>query len=227
MNTPQQNLLRELINTGVLKTPHIIAAFAAIDRAHFVPPERQAEAYHNIPLPISQGQTISQPLTVAFMLELLQPQYGDAILDVGSGSGWQTVLLAYIVSHAPPHSPAQKNPGKIFAVEVIPELAARAKGNLDHYRYLQDGIVTLYTMNASQGLPQQAPFDKIIAAASAPAIPDAWKKQLKPGGKIVAPVGHSIAALTKKSDTLFHQEEYPGFIFVPFVENHQLSTTLK
>ncbi|MCD6283661.1 protein-L-isoaspartate O-methyltransferase, partial [bacterium] len=92
-----ETLIQQLISEGYLKTPEIIKAFREIDRKDFVPSYLKKEAYINAPLPIGFGQTISQPLTVAFMLELLQPKRGDKILDIGSGSGWTTALLAYIV----------------------------------------------------------------------------------------------------------------------------------
>ena len=106
------NLVKELITNGALKTPRIIEAFRAIDRKDFVPEELQDEAYGNYPLQIGYGQTISQPNTVAFMLELLAPELGNKIIDVGSGSGWQTALLAHIVGPK----------GKIFGIELVPEL---------------------------------------------------------------------------------------------------------
>ena len=91
-------LIKELMAEGILKTPSIIEAFEKVDRKDFVPEELKDKAYLNTPLPIGYGQTISQPLTVAFMLELLQPQAGDKVLEIGSGSGWQTALLAHMVS---------------------------------------------------------------------------------------------------------------------------------
>lgn len=101
MNRDLKNLVEHLRNGGYLKTPKIIDAFLNIDRIDFVPENLKEDAYLNIPLPIGKGQTISQPLTVAFMLELLGPKYGDKILDVGAGSGWTSALLAYIVSLNP------------------------------------------------------------------------------------------------------------------------------
>src|SRR3989344_867492 len=111
MNT-LEGLIQELLSGGYLKTPRIIDAFRLIDRADFVLPEYKDEACGNYPLPIGEGQTISQPLTVAFMLELLNPQPGEKILDIGAGSGWQTALLAEIVGPK----------GQIVAIERIPKL---------------------------------------------------------------------------------------------------------
>lgn len=110
----KENLIQKIIDSGYLKSPHIIEAFLAIDRKDFVVSGYQDETYLNTPLSIGFGQTISQPLTVAFILELLRPQAGEKILDIGSGSGWTTALLAYIVS--------QKKKGKVIAIERIPEL---------------------------------------------------------------------------------------------------------
>src|SRR3989344_7686174 len=100
-NMEYENLIDSLIKDGYLKTPEIIEAFKAIDRANFVSNELKGDAYLNVPLSIGFGQTISQPLTVAFMLELLQPKKGEKILDVGAGSGWTIALLAFIVGDPP------------------------------------------------------------------------------------------------------------------------------
>jgi len=112
-----QQLIQNLIDNGSLKTPEIIAAFQKIDRGDFVPDEVKNLAYENMALPIGWGQTISQPQVVAFMLELLQPQKGEKILDVGSGSGWQTALLASIVGDT----------GNVTAIASIPEVFAFGK----------------------------------------------------------------------------------------------------
>jgi len=118
-----ESLISELIEQGYLKTPRIIRAFKKIDRADFVLPEFKNSAYLNVPLPIGHGQTISQPLTVAFMFELLQPEVGDKILDIGSGSGWTTALLAEIMSKM----------GKVFSIEIVPELCEFGEGNVRKY----------------------------------------------------------------------------------------------
>ena len=226
-----ENLITGLIKEGYLQTPEIIKAFRAIKRRDFVLQDLLSQANENIPLPIGWGQTISQPLTVAFMLELLQPQSGDKVLDIGAGSGWQSALLAYIVGGRSNGQiiekefgksiMAEKRPkakGKVFAIEVIPELVAFAKRNIDKYNFIEKGIIELIYADANDGLEKEAPFDKIIAAASAGKIPQVWKDQLKINGRLVAPVQSSIWLLIKKSETEFEEKEYPGFAFVPLAK---------
>ncbi|MBI5817284.1 MAG: protein-L-isoaspartate O-methyltransferase [Candidatus Yonathbacteria bacterium] len=214
-----EKLIQELLDFGALKTPNIIAAFRAIDRKDFVLTEYTHEAYENYPLPTGFGQTISQPYTVAFMLELLQPDAGEKILDVGSGSGWQTAMLSYIVSRSHTHANKPTPSGKIFAIDIIPELKELGEKNISKYNFVKNGVVSFIATNAKDGLPKEAPFDKIIAAAAlGDEVPQSWKDQLKIGGRVVTPVRDSIILLTKKSETEFEQQEFPGFAFVPFVK---------
>jgi protein-L-isoaspartate(D-aspartate) O-methyltransferase len=213
-----KDLIQELIEEEVLKSPRIIAAFQHIDRADFVPDNLKDQAYINAPLPIGHGQTISQPLTVAFMLELLEPEAGQKILDIGSGSGWQTALLADIVSDN------VEKPGHVFALELIPELHEQSIKNISKYNFISKDIATMLCANAEDGLPKGAPFDRIIAGAATKHIPSTWKKQLQPGGILVVPIGTKIQKLKKVSDSEFVGEEYPGFAFVPFIHNGDSST---
>lgn len=210
-----------LIKQGVLKTPVIIEAFKKIDRADFVLPELKEQAYVNEPMSIGMGQTISQPYTVAFMIELLQPKTGDKIFEIGFGSGWQTAILAEIVGKS----------GKVFAVEIIPELFRFGRKNIDKYNFIKKGIVKTIGGDATGGLKRHTPFDRIIAAASGEKIPAAWLKELKIGGQLVVPVKESIWLYIKKSSPAkiskrnlggqaeFEKKEFPGFIFVPLVNN--------
>jgi len=204
----KKQLLKELQKASMLKTPKIKKAFELIDRADFVLPEYQKFAFENYPLPIGFSQTISQPYTVAFMLNLLKPQTGDKILEIGAGSGWQTALLAYLVG--------QK--GRVIGLERIPELAQKARKNIAKYPKFKK-IIKIIQVDGSKGLEKEAPFDKIIAAASAQEIPLEWKEQLAIGGKIVAPVKGSIVVIDKISQNDFDQTEYPGFVFVPLVKD--------
>ncbi|MEK7086802.1 MAG: protein-L-isoaspartate(D-aspartate) O-methyltransferase [Patescibacteria group bacterium] len=202
----KENLIGELVKNGYLKTPVIIEAFQKIDRKDFIREETMAEAYGNYPLPIGRGQTISQPLTVAFMLELLEPKAGEKILDVGAGSGWQTALLAQIVGES----------GKIIAIERIPELKIFAEENIAKYEHLKNTQIIL--SDGSQGHELEMPYDKIVAAATANEIPLTWKEQLKIGGRIVAPVGQSIFVLDKTGQNQFSQKQFFGFSFVPLIK---------
>ena len=204
-----ESLIDTLIRERYLQTPLIIQAFRRINREDFVLPSMKAEADINAPLPIGYSQTISQPLTVAFMLELLQPKPGEKILDIGSGSGWQTALLAFCVGER----------GKVFGIERIPELVKFGRDNVNKYNFIKKGIVKFLKADGGKGLKEEAPFDKIIAAASAEKIPKAWREQLKIGGRIVTPIKESIWLLVKKSDKKFEEREFPGFAFVPLIED--------
>lgn len=203
----KEALIRSLAKDGYLKTPAVTGAFRKIDRADFVQEENKKEAYENYPFSIGFGQTISQPLTVAFMLELLEPKPGEKILDVGTGSGWQAALLAHIVGEQ----------GIVVAVERIADLFMLAGKNISKYGFLDSGVVKLINADGSKGYAVAAPFDKIIAAAAGSKIPEAWKEQLKVGGRIVAPVGDSIVVLDKKGPAEFEERRHFGFKFVPLV----------
>ena len=211
--TSNESLIQGLIDDGYLKTPIIIEAFQRVDRVHFMPEEQHTFAYLNQPLPIGYGQTISQPLTVAFMLELLEPRTGEKILDIGSGSGWQTALLAYIVGKND-----TEGKGKIIAIERIPELQKMTEQNISTCSSIKKSVVTVVGGDGSKGYKQEAPFDKIIAAAAATELPSAWKEQLIIGGKIVAPIGSSIYCIERTDEKSFTQKRYFGFSFVPLIE---------
>jgi len=209
-------LIDYLIREGWLKTPRIIDAFRKIRRIDFLPDDIKDLAEMNEALPIGYGQTISQPLVVAFMLELLEPEPGDKILDIGSGSGWTTALLAYIVSQKG-NSKFQTN-GKVIAIEIIPGLKEFGEKNVSKYNFIEKGITEFICVDGSKGYKKEAPFDKILASASARELPQAWKEQLKIGGRIVTPIGSSIWLFIKKTENEFEETEFPGFAFVPLIE---------
>jgi protein-L-isoaspartate(D-aspartate) O-methyltransferase len=199
-------LIRNLMDAGFLKTPEIIAAFRKIDRADFVPTDMKDFAYENMALPVGWGQTISQPQVVAFMLELLEPKEGEKILDVGSGSGWQTALLASIVG----------DKGKVVAIERVPEVFDFGKKNLEKYA-LQNMV--LLQGDGTEMIRPAGYFDKIIIAASGESLPPTIKQELRPGGKIVAPIRESIFVFTKTGGGHLTEKEFPGFLFVPLIRD--------
>ncbi|MBU3934859.1 protein-L-isoaspartate O-methyltransferase [Patescibacteria group bacterium] len=210
------SLINSLIQEGWLKTESIKEAFKKIKREDFLPKELKNLAEINEALPIGHGQTISQPLVVAFMLEQLEPKAGDKILDIGFGSGWTTALLAQIVS-----GESKDSQGRVIAIEIVPELKEFGKTNIAKYGFIKKGIVKLLLTDGSAGLPKEAPFDKILVSASTDSVPEAWKKQLRVGGKIVAPIGSSIRTIIKKSETEFEEIDHPGFVFVPLIKKAQ------
>lgn len=199
---------------GVLKTPNIIDAFRAVDRKDFLPRGREAAlrgvspipddlAYEDHPLDIGWGQTISQPYTVAFMLELLQPEEGSVVLDVGHGSGWTTTLLARIAK-------------RVYAIERVPELCAFGRENVEKYKELASRVVFL-CQDATVNLPE-VQFDRILVGAAARnKVPETWKDHLKAGGRMVLPIQNSIWLFIKKGDNTFEEHEHQGFVFVPLV----------
>ncbi|GBE17150.1 protein-L-isoaspartate O-methyltransferase [bacterium BMS3Abin15] len=200
-------LVNDLIKNGYLKTDIIIDAFSEIHRVNFIPKELESEAGANIPLPIGYGQTISQPLTVALMLELLDPGLGHNILDVGSGSGWTVALLSSIVG----------TKGKVTAAERIPELYEFGKKNADKFNFVKKGIAEFYNIDGSKGYEKNSPYDRIIVSAMTEDIPRPLKEQLKVGGKMVIPVHNDIWYIEKKGEDDLYIEKYSGFSFVPLI----------
>ncbi len=198
-----------LIEEGVLNNKNIIEAFEKIKREDFVPDEMRPRASENVPLPIGYGQTISQPYTVAFMLELLKPCKNNRVLDIGSGSGWTTALLADIVGPK----------GHVFAIERIPELCEFGKKNVEKYKFVSSKRVEFFCQDGSKGFPEAAPFDRILVSAEAEKVPDELKRQLAINGRMVIPVKNGIFEIEKLSKEKYKELFHAGFVFVPLVVN--------
>lgn len=209
-----QELIDELFAFGVLKSSEITRAFRKIKRMDFMLPGEERNALDDAAFLIGQGQTISQPTTVAFMLELLQPKKGDRILDVGSGSGWTTALLGEIVGAS----------GKVFGIERLSDICGFGTKNINKYGFMDSGIASNVCADGYAGLPQYAPFDKILVSAAAKKVPENLLKQLKAGGRMVIPIdqgakGQSIFLVEKMGENEYKEIQFPGFVFVPLVHD--------
>jgi protein-L-isoaspartate(D-aspartate) O-methyltransferase len=220
IHNSNKELVDYLIKKGVLKTPQIIEAFLKIDRIDFVPIEFKNEAYNNYPLEIGEGQTISQPETVAFMLELLQPKFGEKVLDVGSGSGWTSNLLAYLVSNSSEKFDKNKKSGQVFGVEIKEKLYLFGIENSKKYDFISKGIIKFFCKDGSSGFKEYAPFNKILISASLQNENQvaSFIDQLADNGSLVCPIGNSIYFFEKRKNEIF-KKEFEGFIFVPLVNN--------
>ena len=210
-----KELVRELREVGYIKTDRIAEAFMTIDRAFFVPEELQSRAYENVALPIGDAQTISQPLVVAFMLELLGLQEGNKVLEVGTGSGWKSALIAFLIKTS---SQTSHSKPLIYSMERIPALSHGARNAIESAAPDLLPYITFIEGDGSKGYESGAPYDRIIAAAASDHICEAWKNQLMIGGRIVAPIEESIVVVDKKGRDVFEQREYYGFSFVPLIK---------
>lgn len=194
---------RELIHRHAL-SPRVMEAMAFIPRHEFVPGELADSAYINAPLPIGCGQTISQPFIVALMTDLLRPQPSDVVLEIGTGCGYQTAILASLVKF-------------VYTVELIPGLAASARDRLE--RLGCDNVV-VQCGDGYSGWSERAPFDGIIVTAAAPHIPPPLIQQLKVGAELVIPVGEpqrsqELIVATKGQDGKVQSESVLDVAFVP------------
>ena len=197
-------MVEQQLRARGIRDERVLDAMARVPRHEFVPPEHRDEAYEDHPLPIGEGQTISQPFVVAAMLEALALRPEDVALEVGTGSGYQTAVLAELV-------------GTVYSIERIASLADRARAVLTRLGY---GNVTVVHGDGSQGLPDAAPFDAIVVSAAAPQVPMSLMDQLRDGGRLVIPVGSGFAQelqLVRKigdnSTTLY----LDGVRFVPLI----------
>ncbi|MEW5904270.1 MAG: protein-L-isoaspartate(D-aspartate) O-methyltransferase [Pseudomonadota bacterium] len=184
----------------------VLAVIGKVPRHRFVPREIRIEAYGNHPLPIGHGQTISQPYIVALMTDLLQLDKRQRVLEVGTGSGYQTAVLAELA-------------GTVFSMEVVAPLAEMAAHTLHELGY---GNVTVQAGDGAQGWPEHAPYDGILVTAAAEEVPPALLQQLRPGGRLVIPVGgrfevQRLLRITRREAGGFEREYIEPVRFVPLV----------
>ena len=182
----------------------ILTAMRKIPRHHFIPEEQWENAYDDFPLPIGDGQTISQPYIVAYMSNILDILESEKVLEIGTGSGYQAAILGSLAEC-------------VFTVERIPQLAERASQRLQELKIKN---VTVVVGDGSLGLPSEAPFDAILVTAAAPAAPQILLDQLAEGGRMVIPVGNrfhqTLELWMRKKGRLTRQEVLP-VVFVPLI----------
>jgi len=209
-----QDIEREVAYTASLigkraLDPRVMEAMKEVRRHEFVPDEAQTYAYDNGPLPIGHGQTISQPYIVALMTDLLNPEPEHVVLEVGTGSGYQAAILSLLVK-------------QVYSTEIVEPLAAAARERLQRHGYAN---VEIRVADGYHGWVEHAPFDGIVVTAAAPAIPEPLVEQLKPGGRLVIPVGlpysHQELMLVEKSaDNEVRTQDILGVAFVPLTGEH-------
>lgn len=213
MNKGKEWLADYWQSTRTVTDKKVIEAFLKVPREFFVLSGFEKEAYADVPLPIHAEQTISQPTTVAIMLEALELKEGMKVLEIGAGSGYNAALIATIVGKE----------GKVYTMEFVKELADFAQKNLK-----RAGINNAVVVHGdgSKGFERRAPYDRIIVTAAAPSIPEALAKQLKEGGIIVIPVGdaymqHVVKA--RKVKGKLETQDLGEFIFVPLKGKYGLN----
>tara|TARA_B110000977_G_scaffold60394_1_gene82020 strand:+ start:885 stop:1538 length:654 start_codon:yes stop_codon:yes gene_type:complete len=199
-------LVKELKKLGI-SSPKVLKAIEAVPRHFFFPKDFLDKAYENIAFPIGKGQTISQPFTVAMQTQLLDIQPGDKVLEIGTGSGYQSAVLKVMGA-------------QVYSIETVEALHKRAKVL---FTKLGLDIATIYG-DGSKGLAELAPFDKIIMTAAAPNLIESLTSQLKVKGKLVAPIGslavQNMILVTRNGDNDYTKTSHGKFNFVPLTGTH-------
>ena len=206
----RQRMVESQIEARGIRNARVLTAMETVPREEFVPEDLRGEAYEDGPLPIGQGQTISQPLTVAFMAQALQLLGGEKVLEIGTGSGYGAAVLSRLAK-------------EVHTVERLPELAAAAKERLARLGFAN---VQVHVGDGSLGWPEQAPYQAICVTAAPATLPKTLQAQLADGGRLVIPVGDSRRGQQMMRYTLLGGEllvENLGeFSFVPLIEDHGL-----
>ena len=210
-----EQMVASLRVEGFVKSPEVERAFLETDRSFFCPPSQQSEAFHDHPLPIVAGQTISAPSIVAIMTELLMPLAGKKILEVGLGSGYQAAILSKLAGPK----------GRVFSVERVPEVFDYGRNKL---ATLKIKNVETICADGSKGLVREAQFDRILVTAAAPSVPRPLLEQLAPNGKLAIPVssfafGQDLVLLEKDFFGQVSRKSVLPVIFVPLVGEHGFS----
>ena len=205
----RERMVREQIASRGVRDPAVLDAMARVPREEFVTPDLRRRAYDDAPLPIEDGQTISQPYIVALMLDAARIGPADKVLEVGAGSGYASAVASLLAAH-------------VVAIERHAGLAASAAERLARLGF---ATVEVHHADGSGGWPDGAPFDAILVAASGPRVPEALRDQLALGGRLVMPVGSSVwqqrlVRLTRRGDAAFDEEDLGGVVFVPLVGEH-------
>lgn len=204
-----RNLLVNELKTRGIKDSAVLEAINQVPRHFFISSAFEMEAYKDMAFPIASGQTISRPSTVAFQTELLQVKRGQKVLEIGTGSGYQSAVLLHLGV-------------KLYTIERQQELFKKTKIFFAKMGYFP---IKMVFGDGYKGLPNDAPFDRIIVTAGAPETPKALLDQLAIGGRLVIPVGENTQRMMlfqKKSEDEFHCEEFGDFAFVPMLERVQV-----
>jgi len=206
----REEMVRVQMEQRGIRDRAVLGALRSVPRELFIPVELRGQAYEDHPVPIGQGQTISQPYIVAVMTEMLAAERGSKVLEIGTGSGYQAAVLSLIAGH-------------VYSIEIIPELARRATATLDRLGYRN---VTVRLGDGYKGWPEEAPFDRIILTAAPPRVPQALIDQLKPGGRLVAPEGatpfdQELVVISKDASGRVSRKAVLDVRFVPMVRSEQ------